>query len=104
MRSNGVDAGHLGVRDQAELLAELGSLDANVTEVEAVRFNYSFNLREEFGRFESRVYSETWDLPDALFDASMKELGAWIAQEFGNLDQELEDEVRFMIQIARFGN
>jgi ubiquinone/menaquinone biosynthesis C-methylase UbiE len=104
MRSNGVDAGHLGVRDQAELLAELGFLGANVTEVEAIRFNYSFNLREELGRFESRVYSETWDLPDAMFDASMKELRAWVAQEFGSLDQELEDEVRFAIQMARFGN
>jgi ubiquinone/menaquinone biosynthesis C-methylase UbiE len=104
MRANGVDAGHLGVREQAELRAELGSLGADLTELEAVRFTYSFNLREELGRFESRVYSETWDLPDAIFDASMQELRAWVAQEFGSLDQELEDEVRFVIQIARFGN
>jgi hypothetical protein len=104
MRANGMDAGHLGVRDQAELLAELGSLGADLTEVEAVRFNYPFNLREELNRFESRVYSETWDLPDAIFDSSMRELRAWVAQEFGSLDQELVDEVRFVIQIARFGN
>lgn len=99
-----MDAGHPGVRDQAELLAELGSLGADLTEVEAVRFTYSFNLREELDRFESRVYSETWDLPGPIFDASMNELHSWAAQEFGSLDQEIEDDVRFVIQIARFGN
>jgi ubiquinone/menaquinone biosynthesis C-methylase UbiE len=104
MKANGVDAGHPGVRDQSELLEELRSLGANLTEVEAVRFPYSFNLEEELIRFESRVFSETWDLPDAIFDASMKELRAWAAREFGSLDQELEDEVRFVIQVARFGN
>jgi hypothetical protein len=72
--------------------------------VEAVRFTSSFNLREDLDRFASRVYSETWDLPDAIFDASMKALRDWVAEEFGNLDQELEDEVRFVIQIARFGD
>lgn len=104
MRANGIDAGHPGVRDQAELLEELRSLGADLTEVEAARFPYAFNLREELGRFESRIYSETWDLPDATFDASMNELRAWSLQEFGSLDQELEDEVRFVIQVARFGS
>jgi hypothetical protein len=102
MKANGVDAGHPGVRDQAQLLEELRSLGAELTEVEAVRFTDSFNLREELDRFESRIYSETWDLPEMIFNASIKALRAWAEQEFGSLDQEIKDEVRFVIQVARF--
>jgi SAM-dependent methyltransferase len=102
MRANGIDAGHPGVRDQATLLQELRSMGAEVSEVEAVRFTDTFILREELERFESRVFSETWDLPDAIFDASMKELRAWAVAEYGSLDQEIENHVRFVIEVARF--
>jgi ubiquinone/menaquinone biosynthesis C-methylase UbiE len=102
--AKGVDAGHPGARTQEELLQGLRSLGADITEVEAIRFAYSFNLREELERFESRVYSETWEIPDALFDASIKELRVWATDEFGTLDQQIEDQVRFVINVARFGN
>lgn len=104
MRANGVDAGHPGVRDEAELLKELHSLGAEITEVEAVRLTDSFNLRQQLDRFASRVPSETWDIPDAIFEASMNELRGWAIQEFGSLDQEINEEVRFVILVARFGN
>ena len=102
MAANGVKAGHLCAQRPAEILEELRSLEANVSEVEAVRFPYRFNLRAELDRFASRLYSETWDLPEGIFDASMKELRAWAASEYGDLDRELEDEVRFVINVARF--
>jgi ubiquinone/menaquinone biosynthesis C-methylase UbiE len=104
MRQNGIDAGHPGVRDQQTLLQELRSMGAALTEVEAVRYSDSFLLREELDRFEARVSSETWDLPDEIYNASMKELRAWATAEFGDLDQELENQVRFMIEVARFEN
>lgn len=102
MAANGVESGHVGAQGQAEILEELRSLGAELTEVEAVRFSMPLNLHEELDRFSSRVYSETWDLPDDIFDASMKELRAWALREFGNLDQQLEDQVRFVINVARF--
>lgn len=101
MAAHGVDAGHVGARTQAELLQELRSLRADLTEAEVVRFPDSFNLREELDRFSSRVYSETWDIPDAIFDASMNELRAWVTREYGSLDQDIEDQVRFVINVAR---
>jgi ubiquinone/menaquinone biosynthesis C-methylase UbiE len=102
MKANGVDAGHPGAREREELLEELHSLGADLSEVEAIRFMDSFNLREKLDRFASRVFSETWDIPDAIFDESMKELRAWVTAEYGNLDQEIADEVRFFIDVARF--
>ena len=102
MKANGIDAGHPGARERADLLQELRTLGADLTEIEAIRFIDSFNLREELERFRSRVYSETWDLPDILFDASMNELRAWVTAEYGSLDQEIKEEVRFLIDVARF--
>jgi ubiquinone/menaquinone biosynthesis C-methylase UbiE len=102
MKANGVEAGHLGAREQAELLHELNLMGADISEVEAIRYSYPFHLREELERFSSRIYSETWDLPEGIFNASMKALYEWAAQEFGDLDQELEDSVRFFIDVARF--
>jgi len=102
MKANGVDAGHPGARERADLLQELQSLGADLSEVEAIRFMESFNLREELDRFSARVYSETWDIPDTIFEESMKELRAWATAEYGSLDQEIEDEVRFFIDVAQF--
>jgi ubiquinone/menaquinone biosynthesis C-methylase UbiE len=102
MKANGVEVGHPGAREQAELLQELRSLGAEISEVEAIRFTETLNLREDLNRFASRLYSETWDLPDAIFEESMKELRAWVTAEYGSLDQEITDEVRFLINVARF--
>lgn len=104
MTAKGVDAGPVGVRKHEDLLQELRSLDASLTEVEAVRFPDTFNLEQELNHFASHSFSETWDTPDDLFEASMKELRAWAIREYGNLDQEIEDEVRFVINVARFEN
>lgn len=102
MAANGTEVGHPGVREKAELLEELGSMGAKLSEVEAVRFPYTFHLGEELDHFASRSFSETWDLPDAIFDASMKELQAWAVQQFGSLDREIQDDVRCVIHVARF--
>ena len=104
MKANGIDAGHPGAREREELLQELRSLGAEVSEVEAIRFTESFNLREDLDRFASRVYSETWDIPDNIFNESINELRAWMTAEFGTLEQEITDEVRFLIDVARFGD
>lgn len=102
LSARGVDAGPVGVRNHDEFLQEIQTAGATVTEVEAVRFSKSFHLGEELERFGSRVYSETWDIPDAIFDASIKELRAWVMHEYGSLDREIDDEVRFVIHAVRF--
>jgi ubiquinone/menaquinone biosynthesis C-methylase UbiE len=102
MRAHGLDAGHPGARERDVLLQELRSLGADLREVEAIRYPEVFTLREQLDRLASRTSSETWDVPDALFEESMQELRAWVTAEYGDLDQEITDEVRFFIDVARF--
>jgi ubiquinone/menaquinone biosynthesis C-methylase UbiE len=102
LAAQGVDAGSPGVRDHEEFLQEMKSLGARHTEVEVVRFSLPFTLREVLDRFASRIYSDSWDIPEAVHQASLKELRAWVDREYGDLDRPREDEVRFVIDAVRF--
>lgn len=102
LEAQGVNVRHVGLQDQAELLQEILALGGRSTEVEVIRYPMPFRLREELDRFASRQSSDTWDIPDDIFDASLKELRAWVEGEFKDLDQEIENEVRFVIDVVRF--
>ena len=43
-----------------------------------------------------------WDIPDAIYEASLKELHTWVENEYGDLGQQIEDEVKCMIDVVRF--
>jgi SAM-dependent methyltransferase len=103
LAAKGVQADLPGVRSQEELVRELLSMGGRVTEVEAVRYPVAFTLREELDRFGSRIYSDAWEIPDDIFEASMQELRAWVEREYGNLDEPREDVLRFAIDVVRFG-
>jgi ubiquinone/menaquinone biosynthesis C-methylase UbiE len=102
LKAHGVNAYLTGVQRNAESLPVLQSLGAQLTEVEVIRYPLTFTLREELKRFASRVYSDAWEIPDAIFETSMQELRTWVDHEYGDLDQQRADEVRFVIDVARF--
>lgn len=102
LKAHGVDAYLTGVQRNAESLLELQSLGAHLTEVEVIHYPLTFTLREELERFASRVYSDAWDVPDAIFETSLQELRTWVEHEYRDLDQQRADEVRFVIDIGRF--
>jgi ubiquinone/menaquinone biosynthesis C-methylase UbiE len=102
LAEHGESGQHPGVQDNDQLFQELRSLGAEVKEVEVVRFSDSYILREELDRFAARTYSYTWDIPESIFDPSVRELRGWAEGQFGGLDQEITDEVRFAMDVARF--
>jgi ubiquinone/menaquinone biosynthesis C-methylase UbiE len=102
LKAHGVNAYLTGVQRNAESLPELESLGATLTEMEVIRYPLTFTLRGELERFASRVYSDAWEVPEAIFGASMEALQAWVNNEYGDLDRQRADEVRFVIDLARF--
>lgn len=102
LETQGTNGRNPGLQSQEEFVQELQSLGARLEEVEVLRYPLMFTLREELERFESRIYSDSWDLPDPIFDASIKELRTWVDDEYGDLDRPREDDVRFAIDVARF--
>jgi SAM-dependent methyltransferase len=102
LKSQGIEAGHPGVVSEVELQEELRSLGARIEEAEVVRFQHVFTLRSQLERYEARVGSATWSVPEALFQASLVDLRDWIIGEYGDLDQEIEETVRFVFDAAYF--
>jgi ubiquinone/menaquinone biosynthesis C-methylase UbiE len=100
--TQGVNAYLPGVQSNADSLPELRSLGAHLTEVDVIHYPTTFTLREELERFAARVSSDAWDIPDAIFEASLEALRTWVDHEYGDLDLQRADEVRFVIDVARF--
>jgi ubiquinone/menaquinone biosynthesis C-methylase UbiE len=98
----GIDTRHPGARSDQELRTELESLGARWTEVEAVRFPHSYNLRAELDRYEGRIFSDTWSVPEGIYQESLSELRDWATREFGDLDREIEEMSRFVFDAAYF--
>ena len=71
LKSQGIDSGHPGAQSNDELQAELRSMGARLKEVEVVRFPHVYTLCVELDRYEARVFSDTWSVPEALYKASM---------------------------------
>jgi ubiquinone/menaquinone biosynthesis C-methylase UbiE len=100
--AQGMDARTPGVQNRVEFIEALQSMNASVTEVEVLRYTHTFTLREELERYRSRVSSNTWEIPEGLYEASIQELHAKFVRDYGDLDQQVEDEVRFVIDAIRF--
>lgn len=100
--SQGVDTRLPGVQNGEELKNELRALGARLQEVEVVRFPHIYTLREELNYYESRVSSDTWYVPEAIYQASLEELRIWAEHKFGDFDQEHEETSRFVFDVASF--
>ena len=102
LKEQGVDANLIGVRSSADSRPELELLGAQLTEIEVIRYPLEFTLREELSSFAGRVCSDAWDIPEEIFETSVQALRTWVEHEYGDLDQPRADEVRFVIDVARF--
>ena len=102
--ARGIDVRQPGIQNRTELLQELQIMGGRVIDMEVVRYPRVYTLQEELERFQTRVYSDMWKIPDEIFEASLQELRARMKSDYGSLDGQFEDEVRFAIDVARFEN
>ena len=102
LKTQGVDTRHPGAQNLDEIKDELRSLGARLQEVEVIRFTHRYTLSTELSQYEGRIYSNTWSVPEPIYQASLEELRSWIVREYGDLDQEREDMSRFVFDIACF--
>jgi ubiquinone/menaquinone biosynthesis C-methylase UbiE len=100
----GFDGQHPGAKDHQEVISELQRMGAHVVEFEVTRYNITFTLETELERFRERVYSNTWAIPDEVYSESLQALRAWLIAEFGDLDQQYDELLRFVIDVAHFEN
>jgi len=103
LEERGMDIRHPGAQNDGETCVELQSMGARIEEVEVVRYTHRFTLRVLLELYANRVFSDTWSVPEALYQESLTALRNWVEGEFGDLDMEREDTVRFVYDAAYFG-
>ena len=91
-----------GIQSREELLEEVTHLGASVQEKVALTFTTQLSPQSFIDGIASRVYSDTWEVPDDVFAASLAEMRAWAASEYGDLNRPQQEEQRFLLDVVRF--
>jgi ubiquinone/menaquinone biosynthesis C-methylase UbiE len=102
LTAQGLDMRHPGAQTGDEVRTELRSMEARIREVDVKHFSFAYTPRIELDRYANRVFSDTWSVPDALYQASLADLRDWAMKEFGDLDQQLEETNRFVFDVVNF--
>ncbi|HZY44236.1 MAG TPA: class I SAM-dependent methyltransferase [Anaerolineae bacterium] len=91
-----------GIQSREELIAELKTMGARVEEKEIARGLDQTKPREILDGLTNRVFSDTWDLPEDVLSASIRETHDWAIQELGDIDRPIDEEFRIILDVARF--
>ena len=91
-----------GLQKPEELAAELRLLGATLETTEVARWHTRSTPREEIDSLASRQFSESWNIPDDVFNTTLDELREWAAHEYGDPNQLLDEERRLIFDIIRF--
>jgi ubiquinone/menaquinone biosynthesis C-methylase UbiE len=91
-----------GIQTREELLEAAHAMGAQVTEVVAADFADSFTAGEVLEAIAARVYSDTWDVPAEVFEATIRELRKWTAENYDDLSAPQPVERRFILDVIRF--
>jgi ubiquinone/menaquinone biosynthesis C-methylase UbiE len=98
----GADPQRVGARTFGDILAELRARGMTVTESVLASWDHVAIPREVLDYVESRTWSQTWNIPDDIFDESMRRLRAWAATTYGDkLDMPFTTRLSFKVAAAR---
>jgi ubiquinone/menaquinone biosynthesis C-methylase UbiE len=91
-----------GVQSREELLAEVARMGGHVTELTAARTITRVKPQSVIDSIASRIYSDTWDVPEAIFRESLDELQTWAARTYADLKRPAPVERLFTLDVVRF--
>lgn len=78
--------------------------ELRLEELRPVRWEYTTTMAEDLENIRRRLWSNTWLLPDALFDACLAQLTAWCETNYGTqMDRPLPRAAEFVIARIRRG-
>ncbi len=103
VKAHGESCRRPGVENEDELQSELRGMGAIVERVAAIRYTRSHSLESVLERIANRVDSQTWNVPEPTFTATVQETRQWAVQEFGELNLVFQEPSTFIVEVARFG-
>jgi ubiquinone/menaquinone biosynthesis C-methylase UbiE len=102
--ARGAERRRPGVQNREALLDEVKGMGAAIEEIEVLRFETPLAPRKVIETIAQRIFSDTWEIPEQAFQASLRELREWAAHEYTDIDQPVAEERRFMLDVVRFGD
>jgi SAM-dependent methyltransferase len=102
--ARGAERRRPGVQNREALLDEVKGMGAAIEEIEVLRFETPLAPRKVIETVAQRIFSDTWEIPEQAFQASLRELREWAAHEYTDIDQPVAEERRFMLDVVRFGD
>lgn len=100
----GAQGVHAGLRDFAELQAALDEMGASQEQWTAAEWSSGRTINEQIAMLEQRIWSSTWEVPEAIFSECVARLRAWAVKQFGDLDRPLSTPQRFIWELYRFAD
>ena len=102
VKAHGASTKRPGVQNPEELHGELIGMGASLQRTEVVRYVYSYSVREVVERIANRINSDSWVVPEPAFSLAVGELREWVSKEYQDPDRVFEDELVFVLDVARF--
>jgi len=86
---------------QEEVLQVLREQGATWETVVAAQWRVELTVGELLNRYENKMFSVCWQVPDDIFSCAIKELREWCQQHYGSLDTDLSHENQFKLVVVR---
>ncbi|MDF5732494.1 MAG: class I SAM-dependent methyltransferase [Rhizonema sp. PD38] len=86
---------------QEEVLAALREEGATLETVIPAKWRVDLTVGELLKRYENRIYSASWYIPEEIFPSAIQDLQEWSKQHFGSLDYDLSHEDQFKLTVVR---
>jgi SAM-dependent methyltransferase len=102
VEAHGVQWKTPGVQNREDTVAELQAMGAQTSDVEVLRYQADAAPREMLELIRNRLSSDTWEVPDEVFAATVADITAWAEMEFRDLDTPIAEERRFILRMTRF--
>lgn len=94
-----IDIRRPGVKSQAEFTETMLSSGARIEYSPEITGYREFTPRGALGIYENRLWSDTWTLPDEIFEQGIKELKDWANMNWENMDEMISWKVSYQWQI-----
>lgn len=88
-----------GLQSREDLLAEAQALGARMAARQLLPVTGAVTPRMMLDTIAGRIYSDSWDLPEDLFQRTIADLRQWAAQEYPDLDQQYVEEHQGVVDI-----
>ncbi len=102
VRAYGGDWQRPGAQSREELLEAARGMGATVESALLAHYFLPNRPRQMLDAIAGRIHSDSWELPEPVQAAALRDLQAFARAEFPDLDAEYPDEHRFSVDVIRF--